>query len=561
MNDLKWFSELSAAQPVAYSMLILSAIAVAGLAFGHVKVRGIQLGVAGVLFAGIGFGHFHLSLKPETLGFVRDFGLILFVYTVGMQVGPGFFNSLRKQGLALNGLAAAIVFGGALIALLAAWTLDIDMAACVGIFSGATTNTPALGAAQEALKQVPGLDPARTGLPALGYAVAYPFGIIGIIGSMMLVRSVLRLDVKREVEAFEAGQNAGIEQLQRVNLCVTNQNLDGLPLHEIPGVAALGVVISRVRRAGSQEVRVANSDTVLHVGDTLAAVGTSRALHDLQLIVGQASPEDLVERPGPISYQRLVVTNREVLGKSLQVLDLPHRYGVTPTRVQRAAVEMTAIPNLKLEFGDNVVIVGKQDDVEKVAALLGNSIGELNRTSFIAIFVGILLGVMAGMFPFSIGGLPMPVRLGLAGGPLVVAILLSRVGRVGKLLWYMPPTANLVLRELGITLFLACAGLKAGEHFFEILFSAQGPIWLGVGAAITLVPLLIAAFVGRALLRQNFVSLCGLLAGAMTDPPALAFANAINRSDTPSVAYATVYPLTMMLRILTAQLMIIVFVR
>ncbi|MBS0658297.1 MAG: putative transporter [Verrucomicrobia bacterium] len=552
---------LSVGQPVAYSVLILSAIAVLGLALGHLKVRGLQLGVAGVLFAGIGFGHFRLTLQPEILGFVRDFGLILFVYTIGMQVGPGFFNALRRQGLSLNLLAAFIVLAGALLTLLAAWLLGIDFAAAVGIFAGATTNTPSLGAAQEALKQLPALEAARVGLPALGYAVAYPFGIMGIIFAMILVRVFFRIDVPREVEAFEAERHAEQEPLQRMNLRVTNRNLNGLRLHEIPGRDALGVIVSRVKYAGEEEVHVANGNTVLHEGDVVMAVGTRRHLHEFQVIVGQESPEDLMELPGPVTYERFVVTNREVLGRTLAELQLTQRFGVAPTRVQRAEVEMTAIPHLTLEFGDTVQVVGREVDMPKVATVLGNSVKELNKTSFIAIFLGILLGVLVGIQPFALGGLPMPVRLGLAGGPLLVAIVLSRIGRVGPLLWYMPPTANLVLRELGITLFLACAGLKAGEHFFALLFSHEGPVWLGVGAAITLLPLLLAAAIGRVLLRQSFVDVCGLLAGSMTDPPALAFANALHRSDAPSIAYATVYPLTMLLRILVAQLIVVCCVR
>ncbi len=558
---MKWLTDLASAQPVAYAVLILAAIAVAGLALGHIKVRGIQLGVAGVLFAGIVFGHFRLSLTPEILGFVRDFGLILFVYTIGMQVGPGFFSSLRKQGLPLNALAASIVLGGAAIAIVSSWVLKIDMAAAVGIFSGATTNTPSLGAAQEALKQFPGIDAARLGLPALGYAVAYPFGIVGIILAMLILRSVMNVDVVKEVAAFEAGQKAGVEPLRRMNIRIGNRNLNGLRLHEIPGREALGVVVSRVKYLGEDEVRVADSNTVLHEGDVVMAVGTDRHLREFQIIVGQESPEDLMEVPGPVTYERFVVTNRDVLGKTLHELELTERYHVTATRVTRSAVEMTAVPNLTLKFGDTVQIVGKEADVKKVASVLGNSIKELNRTSFIAIFIGIGLGVLVGIHPFALGSLPMPVRLGLAGGPLVVAILLSRLGRIGSMLWYMPPTANLVLRELGITLFLACAGLKAGEHFFEILLSSQGPMWMGLGAAVTLVPLLVAAFIGRMFMKQNFINLCGLLAGSMTDPPALAFANTINRSDSPSVAYATVYPLTMLLRILVAQLMVVSFVR
>jgi len=558
---MKWFSDLSALQPVAYAVLILTVVAVIGLAIGHIKVRGIQLGVAGVLFAGIIFGHFHLTLTPETLGFVRDFGLILFVYTIGIQVGPGFLTSLRRQGLPLNALAVGIVLCGAALTVAGSWLLHIDMAAAVGIFSGATTNTPSLGAAQEALKQTPGIDAARASLPALGYAVAYPFGIIGIILAMVLLRVFLKVDPAKEAKAFETEQLSATEPLHRMNVRVCNHNLNGLRLHEIPSKDALGVVISRVKYLGETEVSVANADTILHEGDILLAVGTAKSLHEFCLIVGQESPEDLMETPGHVVFQRFVVTRKAVLGKTIRELELTQRYGVTVTRVMRSEIEMTAVPNLTLQFGDSLQVVGKEADIAKVAAVLGNSVKELNRTSFTTMFIGIALGVLLGMHPFSISNLPMPVRLGLAGGPLIVAIVMSRIGRIGNLLWYMPLTANLALRELGITLFLACAGLKAGEHFFEILFSSQGPIWMACGAIITLVPLLLAAFVGRFFMKQNFINLCGLLSGSMTDPPALAFANAINNSDAPSVAYATVYPLTMLLRILVAQLLVVCFVR
>ncbi|MCE9610728.1 MAG: putative transporter [Chthoniobacter sp.] len=533
----------------------------AGLALGHIKIRGIQLGVAGVLFAGIVFGHFHLTLTPETLGFVRDFGLILFVYTIGIQVGPGFLTSLRRQGLPLNSLAVGIVLCGAALTVACAWLLHIDMAAAVGIFAGATTNTPALGAVQEALKQLPAIDPVRASLPALGYAVAYPFGIIGIILSMVLIRMLLRIDPAAEAKAFATEQETGTEPLLRMNVRVCNRNLNGLRLHEIPGKDTLGVVVSRVKYLGEDEVSVANAETVLHEGDLLLAVGTGRNLHEFCLIVGQESREDLMETPGPVAFERFVVTRKEILGKTIRELELTQRYGVTVTRVLRSEVAMTAVPNLTLQFGDALRVVGKAADIARVGPVLGNSVKELNRTSFIAMFIGIGLGVLLGIHPFALPGLPMPVRLGLAGGPLLVAIVLSRLGRIGTLLWYMPLNANLALRELGITLFLACAGLKAGEHFFAILFSGQGPLWMACGAIITLVPLLLGAFVGRFLLKENFINLCGLLSGSMTDPPALAFANAINNSDAPSVAYATVYPLTMLLRILVAQLIVVCCVR
>ena len=556
---MKWFIDLSIAQPVAYAVLILACVAVLGLAVGHVKIRGVRLGVAGVLFAGILFGHLRLTIPLETLVFVRDFGLILFVYTIGIQVGPGFFSSLRRQGLPLNLLAAGIVFCGAILTIAISRLLHIDMAAAVGIFAGATTNTPSLGAAQEALKQSPGFDPSQAGLPALGYAAAYPLGIVGIILAMVILRRVLRIDPANEARAFGLEQISAHEPLRRMSIRVRNSNLSGLKLHQIPGRDALGVIISRVKYLGETEVTVANSDTVLHEGDLLLAVGAPDRLKEFCLIVGAESPEDLMETHGPVTFERVIVTRKAILGKTIRELELTQHHGVAVTRVTRADIEMTAVPALKLQFGDMLQIVGKEADIATVASVLGNSVKDLNQTHFMPIFIGIGLGILLGLCPVSFPHMPMPVRLGLAGGPLIVAILLSRIGRIGSMIWYMPPNANLALRELGITLFLACAGLKAGEHFFQVLFTAQGLLWMACGSAITLAPLLLAAWVGRAFMKMSFTNLCGLLAGSMTDPPALAFANAINQSDAPSVAYATVYPLTMLVRILAAQLLVVFF--
>lgn len=552
---------LAATQPVAYAVLILAGVAVLGLAVGQVKIRGIRLGVAGVLFAGILFGHLGLTISLETLGFVRDFGLILFVYTIGIQVGPGFLTSLRRQGLPLNLLAAGVVLGGALLTIASSRLLHIDMAAAVGIFAGATTNTPSLGAAQEALKLMPGFDPTQASLSALGYAAAYPFGIIGIILAMVVVRRISRIDPVKEAQAFAAEQERGHEPLQRMSIRVRNPNLAGLKLHEIPSKDTLGVVISRIKYLGEEEVSGADANTVLHEGDILLAVGTAEHLWQFCLIVGAESPENLMETPGSVSFDRFVVTHRAILGKTIRELGLMQHHGVTVTRVTRADLEMSAIPALRLQFGDTLQVVGKVADIAKVAAVLGNSVKVLNRTNFMTMFIGIGLGVLLGIYPLSLPHLPMPMRLGLAGGPLLAAIVLSRIGRIGPLIWYMPPNANLALRELGITLFLTCAGLKAGEHFFAVLLSIQGVQWMTCGAVITLVPLLLAAWIGRGVLKLNFINVCGVLAGSMTDPPALAFANAINHSDSPSVAYATVYPMTMLLRILVAQLLVVFFAK
>ncbi len=556
---MNWLADFISTHPVAYANLVLACVSVFGLGLGHIQICGVRLGSAGVLFAGIIFGHFKLSLPPEILSFVRDFGLILFVYTVGIEVGPGFLTSLRRQGLPLNLLAAGIVLSGAVLTIACARLLNIDMAAAVGIFSGATTNTPSLGAAQEALKQMPGIEPAQASLPALGYAAAYPFGLFGIILAMLILRAVLRIDPAAEARAFAKEQEPGIEPPRRMSILVRNPNLDRLMLHQIPGKETLGIVISRIKYIGETEVSVVDSHTVLHVGDIVLAVGSEKSLKEFCLIVGAECMEDLVEAPGPVTFDRFVVTRKEVIGKTIRELLLNEIFGVSVTRVSRAHVEMTAVPALTLQFGDMLHIVGKKGAIAKAASALGNSVKDLNRTNFIPIFTGIGLGILLGLYPISFANLPVPVRLGLAGGPLLAAIVLSRIGRIGSLIWYMPLNANSALRELGITLFLACAGLKAGAHFFEVLFSSQGVLWVASGAVITLLPLLFFAWVGRFFMKLNFISLCGLLSGSMTDPPALAFANSINNSDAPSVAYATVYPLTMLMRILVAQFLVLFF--
>jgi putative transport protein len=432
------------------------------------------------------------------------------------------------------------------------------MAAAVGIFAGATTNTPSLGAAQEALKHMAGFDSAQASLPALGYAAAYPFGIVGIIASMVIARKMSRINPVEEAKAFAREQDTGSEPLQRMSIRVHNSNLFGLKLHELPSRDTLGVVISRIRYLGETEVIAAHADTVLHEGDVLLAVGTLKNLRGLCLIAGVESPEDLTETPGSVTSDRFVVTRTDVLGRTIHQLELT-QHGVTVTRVTRADIEMSAVPALRLQFGDTLQVVGKEADIAKVASVLGNSVKDLNRTNFMPMFIGIGLGILLGLYPMSFPNMPIPVRLGLAGGPLIVAIVLSRIGRIGPLLWYMPLNANLALRELGITLFLACAGLKAGEHFFGVLFSRQGLQWMACGAVITLAPLLLAAWLGRSFMKLNFINLCGLLSGSMTDPPALAFANTINNSDAPSLAYSTVYPLTMLMRIVVAQLLVVFF--
>ena len=553
---------LAQTQPVAWAVLVLSAVAIIGLAIAGIKVRGVGIGIAGVLFAGILLGHLGFTINHDIMEFVREFGLILFVFTIGLQLGPSFFASMRSHGLKLNALAASVVLLGVGVTLAVASLAGIDVFSAVGLFSGATTNTPSLGAAQQTVSVLaaqPGNETlaARAVLPALAYAVGYPVGVFGIIGVMLFLRGVFRVDPVREAAEFRAEQQKGIEPLVRMNLVVENPNLDGLEVGDVPGRRETGVIVSRIKRCAAEEVEVATEQTDLRKGDKILAVGVRRQLEAFRVIVGRESGEDLMRVPGRVAFRRVVVTRKEVLGKSIAELGLDSLYGVTVTRVLRADVEMTAIADLRLQFGDFLHVVGDEDNIAKAADLLGNSLQALNETKFIPVFLGILLGVAAGLAPFHFPGLPVPVRLGLAGGPLVLAILLGRLGRIGPLVWYMPANANTALRELGIVLFLACVGLKAGEKFVLTLLSQDGLVWLAGACAITVLPLLAVGFVARLALRVNFIAICGLLAGSMTDPPALAFANTISKSDAPSVAYATVYPLTMLLRILSAQLMVL----
>jgi putative transport protein len=556
---MSWLTELPVAQPVAYAVLVLAGIAVCGLALSALRIRGVGLGIAGVLFAGILFGHLGFHIEPAILAFVREFGLILFVFTIGLQLGPGFFASLRRDGLRLNLLAVGVVVLGVAITILTCILLGYDRIAAVGLFTGATTNTPALGAAQESLRIVQSANPDAGSLPALAYAVAYPIGILGSIGTLLVLRSAFRIDAAQEAEAYRAAQIEGTDPLERINFVIENPNLAGLRLGEVPGRVETGVIVSRIRHAGGDEVRTATLDTVLGVGDILLVVGTRKSLESFGRVVGHKADLDLLSTPGRVRQQRVIVTRKDVVGKTLAQIGLDALYGVTVTRVTRAYVEVTAVPHLRLQFGDMLVVVGEEASLKQASDALGNSVQALNETNFIPIFVGIAFGVLLGSLPVYLPGMPAAIRLGLAGGPLLLAIVLSRIGRIGPLLWYMPLNANIAFRELGIVLFLACVGLKAGERFFETVLTPRGLVWLCAAALITALPLLIVGITARRAFKLNFTSISGLIAGSMTDPPALAFASAIAKSDAPSVAYATVYPLTMLLRIFTAQLLVLFF--
>jgi putative transport protein len=556
---MTWLFELHRTQPIAHAIGALTFVCVFGMALGSLRVRGVGVGTAGVLFAGIIVGHFGQPVDHHTLDFVKELGLILFVFTIGLQLGPGFFAALRDQGIKLNILAAIIVMFGAVSAPLIGWLAGFDSAAVLGIFSGASTNTPSLGAAAQTLSTMPDVSPDRLNLPALAYAVTYPTAIVGIIGTLLLLKQILGVDPVLEAANFAAKNRRTSEPLERRTLVVTNPNLDGIRVDAIPGRIESGVTIARVRDGA--ETVAATDATVIHRDNRLAVVGTPAALEQFERVVGRRSDEDLVLTESNITFRRVVVTDAGVLGKTVGELDLDDRFRVAVTRVSRADIEMSAVPGLRLRFGDTINIVGRDEDLDRAAVALGNSLTELNETHFIPFFIGIVLGIALGTMPIMIPGLPQPIRLGLAGGPLIVALILGRVGRIRRQVWHMPANTNLAFREFGIALFFAAVGLGAGAKFFATVFSATGLQWLLAGACITVLPIMTIGLVGRAFLKLNFMDLSGLIAGSMTDPPALAFASNIAGSDAPNLAYATVYPLTTLLRILSAQVLAIALFR
>lgn len=557
-----WLAHLLRTESVAQATILLGAVVGAGLALGSLRIFQTGLGIAGVLFSGLLAGHllsrYGIHVNKEMLDFARDFGLTLFVYSIGLQVGPGFWASLRREGLPLNLMAASIVLLGVVITLGIHRFGGVPLEVALGLFSGATTNTPSLAAAQEALKGMGAHDPA---LPGIGYAIAYPFGIIGIILAMISIRAIFRIAPRAEAQDLEGILARNKPGLTHVDLEVRNSNLDGLPVFAIPSLAGSSVVISRLM--SHDKTTVPMRDTPVHVGDILHAVGRREELDRFRLVVGAESPVRVTRLSDNLTTRRILVTKSRVLGETVADLKLGQRFGVIATRVARADVELPPA-GTPLKFGDTLLVVGEEADVARVAAELGDSVKELNHPQVISMFLGIALGALVGswplnQWPFDLG-MPAAIKLGLAGGPLIVALLLSRIGNIGPLVWYMPPSANFMVRELGIALFLAAVGIRSGGGFYAALASGHGAAWMALAALITLVPLFLVAILGRALYKLNYVTLCGLLSGSMTDPPALAFATQLTGSDSASVYYATVYPLVMVLRVLAAQL-IVLFLR
>lgn len=555
---LDWFFEIPKTNPVAHAIGMVAIVCALGMALGSIKLKKIGLGSSGVLFAGILAAHYSEPVNPRTLAFVRDFGLILFVFAMGLQLGPGFFASLQREGLRLNILAALLVLLTAVLTPCAGWLTGVAADSVAGLFAGASTNTPALGAAQQALAGLPNISVDRLALPALACAVSYPAAVVGSLLTLLALKLLFRIDPEREAADYAAERLRANEPIERRTLVIENASLDGQTV-ELACESLPGIVVSRVRPVGAAEVRPALPGTCIHVGDAVLAVGSKKLLDQFQRHVGRASDEDLMSAPGQLTFRRIVVTDRHALGKLIAELGLESKFGVEATRLARGEVEMTAAGGLRLQFGDVLQVVGSDEQLNKAAIYLGNSLKKLNETQFIPFFAGIFLGVLVGSVPIALPGLSHPVRLGLAGGPLIVALFVGRLGHLGGLVWHMPQSANHAVRELGISLFFAALGLLAGDQFFAAVVSPQGLTWLALGLVLMVVPLLLVGIWARLWLKLNFVTLGGLLSGGTTNPPALAFVSNLCRSDAPALAYATVYPLTTVLRILAAQVLAIAF--
>ena len=551
---MDWLYSLFLGNGIAHSVLTFALVITFGILLGKVKIKGVSLGITWILFVGIIASHFGMTVDPEVRNFVQEFGLILFVFSIGLQVGPGFFSSFKHGGVTLVSCATAIVLLGVLTAYIIHVVTGTPIPTMVGILSGAVTNTPGLGAAQQAYADATGVSDPTV---ALGYAVAYPLGVVGIILTMIFIRYALHVKFEKEDEALAALSHEQ-KYAQKVSVEFTNTLLDGRTIEYVRDLIHRQFVISRVKHPDGG-ITMADADTVIHTGDTLWVICQSEDEEAIVAFLGhrvELSDEDWGNNTpnAELISRRILITKSSINGKKFSDLRLRTRYGITITRVNRAGMDLIPYQGLELQVGDRVMVVGPAAAVAKVADVLGNSLKKLDHPNLITIFVGIALGVLLGSIPLM--NVPQPVKLGLAGGPLIVAILIGRFGTHFHLVTYTTASANLMLREIGIALFLAAVGIGAGDGFVEAVVGG-GYRWIGYGFIITVVPLLIVSLVARLYLKMNYYTLMGLIAGSTTDPPALAYANATAGNDMPAVGYSTVYPVVMFLRVLTAQVFIL----
>ena len=540
---------------IAHIVLLYSFVIAVGVLLGKIKFFGVSLGVTFVLFTGIVCGHFGLTGNTQILTFLQDFGLILFVFCIGLQVGPSFFSSFKKGGIAMNLVAMGIVALNIVVAVALYYGLNgrIELPMMVGILCGAVTNTPGLGAANEALSQLNYNGPQI----AMGYACAYPLGVLGIIGSIIAIRYICRINLKKEEEDIAKEEAANPHLTPRMmHLEVHNEALAGKTLLQVRDFMGRDFVCSRILQNG--HVSIPNRDTVFHLGDQLFVVCAEDDAEAIIAFIGPKIEVDWEKQDTPMVSRRILITQPKMNGKQLGEFHFSSMYGVNVTRVNRSGMDIFASRNLTLQVGDRVMVVGPQDAVERVANLMGNSLKRLDYPNIVTIFVGIFLGIFFGSLPIAFPGIPTPVKLGLAGGPLIVSILIGRFGYKLKLVTYTTMSANLMLREIGIALFLASVGIKAGANFVNTVVDGDGLLYVGCGFLITVIPLLIMGAVARWHYKMNYFMLMGLIAGSNTDPPALAYSNQTAGNNAPAVGYSTVYPVSMFLRILTAQLLILI---
>ena len=549
---------------LASTILLYSFVIFAGIYLGKIKIFGVSLGVTFVLFVGLLMGHFGYTVQGDTLHFLREFGLILFIFSIGMQVGPGFFSSFREGGIRMNGLALTGI-GLNVVVMLVIYFLqggaegETSLQEMVGIMSGAVTNTPGLGAAQQTVLQVNADAYDASQQMSMGYAAAYPLGLVGIILTMIIIKKVFKVDINKEISEVEEDKKASLMAPHRVTYRVTNELVEGLTIRKLHTLISVDFVVSRIERPDGKSV-IPTAEDVIQMDDQVLIICSIQDEEVFTRFLGPKIEKEWEMEKGPIVSRRIVVTKTEYNGAKLGSLHMRTAYGLNVTRVNRAGVDLLASPNIRLQMGDRITVVGKLDDINSVAAKLGNSMKRLNEPNLITMFIGIFLGILVGSIPLQFPGMSVPMKLGLAGGPLVVAILISAYGTRLHLVTYTNSSANLLLREIGICLFLASVGIAAGENFAATVFNVRGAIWVGFGFLITFLPLLVVGILARGKYKMNYLSIIGMMSGGYTDPPALAYANKVANNDSPAVAYSTVYPLTMFMRVIVAQVLILCFI-
>ncbi|MGN0211782.1 MAG: putative transporter [Muribaculaceae bacterium] len=563
-----WFLDLLTHNSIAHAIFLYAFVIAIGVILGKVKIFGVSLGVTFVLFVGIIVGQLYYSFVPDipaidtgVLHFIKEFGLILFIFSIGLQVGPGFFSSFKKGGIVLNGLAMLIIALDLVVALIIYFGVgNISITDLVGVLSGAVTNTPGLGAAQQTLTEVNAPDAANAiKSMSMGYAAAYPLGVVGIILSMILVKVIFKINLGEETKHLEEEKEESQLKPYMITVKVTNKLIHGMPLGRLISIIDRNFVISRIRQHESEEIIIPTSKTIINENDLLYMVISAQDEDAFVSIIGPKIEMDwrTDEQQGPVVSRRILITNSEYSGRRIGSLRLHMGYKLNATRVNRAGVDLLASANLSLQVGDRITVVGNIDDINRLAEKMGNSMKRLNQPNMFTMFIGILLGIIVGSIPIAFPGMSVPMKLGLAGGPLIVAILMSRWGYKIKLITYTSTSASMMLREVGICLFLASVGIGAGENFVGTVFNSTGAQWVLYGFLITFLPLMIVGCIARAKYKLNYFSILGLLSGSYTDPPALAYGNKTANNDAPAVAYSTVYPLTMFLRVVTAQILIL----